>query len=231
MLVTAVVPAGGGGRRMGSATPKQFLRLRGRSILAWSLRALRASPRIGHLIVAVPPGTEAQVEAEVLGPAGIRVDALVPGGAERQDSVRAGLAAAPPETDLVLVHDAARPLVTPAILHAALDAAAEVGGAVVAVPVTDTIKLAGEDGRVGETLVRGRLWAAQTPQVFRADWFRAAHAKAAADNFLGTDDSALVERLGYPVALVPGSPENLKVTTRADLDQAERILDRRGDGA
>jgi 2-C-methyl-D-erythritol 4-phosphate cytidylyltransferase len=231
MHVTAIVPAGGGGRRMGAALPKQFLLLRGRPLLLWTLEALLASPRIGHLIVAVPPGTEAQVAAEVLAPAGVRVDTLVSGGAERQDSVRAGLAAAPPETDLILVHDAARPLITPAILEAALDAAAAVGGAVVAVPVTDTIKRAAADGRVDETLARGRLWAAQTPQIFRADWFRSAHARAAADGFLGTDDSALVERMGYPVALVPGSPENLKITVGADLDAAEQILRRRAEGA
>jgi 2-C-methyl-D-erythritol 4-phosphate cytidylyltransferase len=216
---------------MGVALPKQFLLLRGRPILLWTLEALRASPRIGELIVAVPSGTEAQVAAEVLAPAGVRVDALVSGGAERQDSVRAGLAAAAPETDLILVHDAARPLVTPALLDAVLDTAALVGGAVVALPVTDTIKVAAADGRVGETLARGRLWAAQTPQVFRADWFRSAHVQAEEDGFLGTDDSALVERMGYPVALVPGSPENLKITVRADLDAAEQILRRRAEEA
>jgi 2-C-methyl-D-erythritol 4-phosphate cytidylyltransferase len=90
--------------------------------------------------------------------------------------------------------------------------------------VTDTIKAADAEGRVEETLPRGRLWAAQTPQVFRAAWLREAHARATADGFRGTDDAVLVERLGYPVRLVPGSPDNLKVTTMADLAQAEQIL-------
>jgi 2-C-methyl-D-erythritol 4-phosphate cytidylyltransferase len=99
---------------------------------------------------------------------------------------------------------------------------------VVAIPVTDTIKTADESRHVRETPVRGHLWAAQTPQVFRAAWFREAHARAAAEAVRATDDSTLVERLGYPVCLVPGSPENLKVTTLADLSLAEQILRGRG---
>jgi 2-C-methyl-D-erythritol 4-phosphate cytidylyltransferase len=149
---------------------------------------------------------------------------LVPGGADRQASVCAGLAAAPVETDVVLVHDGARPLVTPEIVNAAIRVAATEGAAVVAVPVTDTIKVADVDDRVAETPPRGRLWAAQTPQAFRAGWLRAAHARALADGFRGTDDSSLVERMGRPVRLVPGSPENLKITTTADLVRAEQIL-------
>jgi 2-C-methyl-D-erythritol 4-phosphate cytidylyltransferase len=105
-----------------------------------------------------------------------------------------------------------------------VEAAGAAGAAVVAIPVTDTIKVADAECRVEETLPRGRLWAAQTPQVFRAAWLREAHARALTDGFRGTDDSVLVERLGYPVRLVPGSSDNLKVTTMADLAQAEQIL-------
>jgi len=115
-------------------------------------------------------------------------------------------------------------MVTPEIIRAAIAVAASEGAAVVAIPVTDTIKTADAEGRVAETLSRGRLWAAQTPQVFRAAWPRDAHERALADGFRGTDDGVLVERLGYPVRLVPGSPENLKVTTMADLAQLEQIL-------
>jgi 2-C-methyl-D-erythritol 4-phosphate cytidylyltransferase len=152
------------------------------------------------------------------------VDRLIPGGADRQASVYAGLAAGPAETDVVLVHDGARPLVTPEIVRAAVRVAATEGAAVVAVAVTDTIKMADADGRVVETPPRGRLWAAQTPQAFRAGWLREAHARALADGFRGTDDSSLVERIGHRVWLVPGSPENLKITTTADLVRAEQIL-------
>jgi 2-C-methyl-D-erythritol 4-phosphate cytidylyltransferase len=227
MHVTAIVPAAGSGVRFGGLVPKQYLPLAGVPLLARTLRALAASGRVDCLIVAVPPGQEARCRAEILEPCGIAVDRLVPGGVDRQASVFAGLAAAPRETDIVAVHDGARPLVTPEILSAAVAAAAAHGGAAVAVPVTDTIKVADAENLVTETLPRGRLWAAQTPQVFRAAWLREAHARALAEGFRGTDDAVLVERLGYPVRLVPGSPDNLKVTTMADLAQAEQILRRR----
>ena len=176
------------------------------------------------VILVVPPGQETRCRTEILEPCGLTVDRLIPGGADRQASVYAGLAAGPAETDVVLVHDGARPLVTPEIVRAAVQVAATEGAAVVAIPVTDTIKMADADGRVVETPPRGRLWAAQTPQAFRAGWLREAHARALADGFRGTDDSSLVERIGHPVRLVPGSPENLKITTTADLVRAEQIL-------
>ena len=118
--------------------------------------------------------------------------------------------------------------VTPAVVRAAVNVAAESGGAVVAVPVTDTIKLADRDGWLVTTPERGHLWAAQTPQVFRARLFREAHALALRDGFRSTDDSALMERLGHPVRVVPGSPENLKITTRLDLLLADQILRAQG---
>jgi 2-C-methyl-D-erythritol 4-phosphate cytidylyltransferase len=227
MHVTAIVPAAGSGVRFGGVAPKQYLPLAGLPLLAWTLKALAASGRVNCLIVVVPPGQEARCRAEILEPCGLAVDRLVAGGADRQASVFAGLAAAPTGTDIVAVHDGARPLVTPEIFSAAVAAAAGVGAAVVAVPVTDTIKVADAESRVTETLPRGRLWAAQTPQVFRAAWLREAHERALAEGFRGTDDAVLVERLGYPVRLVAGSRENIKVTTRADLVQAEQILRKR----
>jgi 2-C-methyl-D-erythritol 4-phosphate cytidylyltransferase len=224
MYVTSIVPAAGAGTRFGGAVPKQYLAICGLPILAWTLKALAASGQVDCVILVLPPGQEARCRAEILDPCGLAVDRLVPGGADRQASVCAGLAAAPVETDVVLVHDGARPLVTPEIVNAAIRVAATEGAAVVAVPVTDTIKVADVDDRVAETPPRGRLWAAQTPQAFRAGWLRAAHARALADGFRGTDDSSLVERMGRPVRLVPGSPENLKITTTADLVRAEQIL-------
>ena len=233
MHVTAIVPAAGSGVRFGGVVPKKYLPLAGVPLLVWTLRALAVSGQIDHTVLVAVPGQEAPCRAEGLDPHGVTVDCIVTGGPDRQASVYAGLSGTPPDTDLVLVHDGARPLVTAEIIQAAVEAAAAEGAAVVAVPVTDTIKAADAEGRVAETLPRGRLWAAQTPQVFRAAWLRAAHARALADGFLGTDDGILVERLGYPVRLVPGSPENLKVTTMADLAQAEQILrgrTRRGGG-
>ncbi len=224
MHVTAIVPAAGSGVRFGGVVPKQYLPLAGLPLLAWTLKALAASGRVDCTILAVAAGQEARCRGEILEPHGLTVDQVLPGGADRQASVYAGLSRVPADTDLVLVHDGARPLVTPEIIRAAIEAAGADGAAVVAIPVTDTIKAADAERRVAETLPRGRLWAAQTPQVFRAVWLREAHAKALADGFRGTDDSVLVERRGYPVRLVPGSPENLKVTTTADLARAEQIL-------
>ncbi len=227
MQVTAIVPAAGGGTRLAATVPKQYLTLLGIPILARTLQALRAA-RVARLVLVIPAGDEARCRAEILTPFGLAVDALVPGGADRQASVYAGLQEAGAVADLVLVHDGARPLVTPEVIQATAEAAAAVGAAVAAVPVTDTIKVAGTDRLVQETPARGRLWAAQTPQAFRTGLFREAHERALRDGYRGTDDSVLVERLGHPVQLVPGAPENLKITTLADLALAEQIL--RGQG-
>lgn len=224
MQVTAIVPAAGGGTRMSAGVPKQYLPLAGVPLLTRTLQALWASECLDGLVLVVPPGHEERCLREIVGPFGISVDAVVPGGKDRQASVYAGLLHTRAETDLILVHDGARPFVTPAVVRAAVTAAAEFGGAVVAVPVTDTIKVADQDGWLVETPERGRLWAAQTPQVFRAGLFREAHALALRDGFRSTDDSALVERLGHPVRLVPGSAENLKITATADLVLADQIL-------
>jgi len=227
MHVTAIVPAAGGGTRMAGALPKQYLPLAGIPLLARTLQALRASGRVDSLILVVPPGQEARCRTEILEPFGLHADAVVPGGADRQASVFAGLSRIPEGTDLVLVHDGARPFITAEVIQAAVSAAAAVGAAAVAVPVTDTIKVADPDGSVKETPERGRLWAAQTPQVFRPALLREAHRQALQDGFRSTDDSALVERLGHPVRLVPGSPENVKITTTADLALADHILQAR----
>lgn len=224
MHVTAVVPAAGGGTRMAASRPKQYLLLGGVPMLARTLQALSASGRVDSLILVVPPGHEGRCREEVLRPFGLQAEAVIPGGEDRQASVYAGLLRARAETDLVLVHDGARPFVTAVVIQAAVAAAAEAGAAVVAVPVTDTIKLASPGGWLQETPERGRVWAAQTPQVFRAALLRVAHVRALQDGFRSTDDSALVERLGHPVRLVPGSPENLKITTTADLALADQIL-------
>ena len=224
MHVTAIVPAAGGGTRIAGALPKQYLPLAGIPLLTRTLQALRASPRVDRLILVVPPGHEVRCRVEILEPFGLAVDAMVPGGEDRQASVYAGLQRVSLDTDLILVHDGARPFINPAVIQAVVAAAAEAGAAVAAIPVTDTIKVAGPDGWLLETPDRGRLWAAQTPQVFRTALLREAHARALRDGFRSTDDSALVERLGHPVRLVPGSPENLKITTSADLALADQIL-------
>lgn len=192
--------------------------LAGRPMLEWSVAALREAAAIEQIVVALPPGHEAP--AGTLG---------VAGGAVRSASVRAALAVAAPAGDPVLVHDAARPLVTPSLIERVLEGVHGVDAAVAAAPITDTVKEAGADGIVERTLDRGRLWAIQTPQVFR----RAVLAGAldVADDVLAaaTDDAWLVERAGGRVRVVEAPRENLKVTTPVDLRVAEALLAERHD--
>lgn len=217
MRVVALVPAAGSGSRLGSALPKPLVPLAGRPILAHTLDRLTASSLIEGVVLVAAAGQVEAVRRVV--PAGVPLLAVTEGGAERQDSVRAGLAALPAWAEIVLVHDAARPLVTPDLIEAVARAAAESGAATAGVRPKDTVR----DG-AGRTLDRGRLWLVQTPQGFRRDLLAEAHARAAAEGYAGTDDAVLVERLGHPVTVVPGSYRNLKVTTREDLLVAEALL-------
>jgi len=204
--------------------PKALVQLAGRSLMAHSLLALAAAPEITHLVPVLPRAALAEwpgVAAEVGVMAGLA--APVAGGAERQDSVRAGLEHLPEGVSHVAVHDAARPLVRPADVSRVVQCALERGAALLAVPVLDTIKRVAE-GRVVETPARASCRAAQTPQVFRLDWLREGIEKARAERYLATDDAELVERLGAPVHVVEGSPDNFKITTLADLRAAERLL-------
>lgn len=227
MSVAALVLAAGRGERFGGDVPKGLVPLAGRTLLSHSVRALAASPEIDHVIPVVPPGGDERVghclsEMEDVA----KLLSAVTGGFERQDSMRAGLAAIPADTRLVAVHDAARPLVTPERVSAVVRAAREHGAALLALPVRDTLKRV-VDGRIVETPDRSEFHAAQTPQVFRLDWLREALAKAEAEGRLATDDAALVEALGMPVRIVPGEVENVKITVASDLAAAEAWLARR----
>ena len=235
MRVAALVLGAGEGRRLratlGTAPPKALVRLSGRSLLARSLDALASVREIERLVPVLP--TDAfdawpAVRAELADAS--RVAAPVPGGALRQDSVRAGLAALAPEVTHVAVHDAARPLVRAADVSRVVAAATSHGAALLAAEVADTIHLV-RGGCVAETPPRAECFAAQTPQVFRVDWLREALAKAAADGVVGSDDAALVARLGVAIHVVPGDPTNLKITTAADLALAEALLEARGAAA
>lgn len=216
---------------MGTAVPKVFLPLAGVPVLIRTLRALLHSPLIATVVIVVAPEREAlclQV-LETYAPFD-RPIRIVSGGAERQDSVRLGLAALDEECEVVVIHDAARPLVTPHLIEQSIAVAAEHGGAVVAVPVRDTIKRVAENGRVVETVSRHQLWLAQTPQTFRVPLIRAAHARAFAAGVRATDDAALVEWMGESVAVVMGDPLNVKLTTPDDWSFAEAVLRRTGQG-
>jgi 2-C-methyl-D-erythritol 4-phosphate cytidylyltransferase len=230
MRVAALVLAAGRGERLGAGQPKAFLPLVGRPLLVHAIEALAGCSRI-DLVVPVLPAAEIARLADWCWSelAAGKLAAPVAGGAERQDSMRAGLAALPDDVELVAVHDAARPLVRAEDVARVVDAASQTGAALLAVPVRDTLKRV-RDGLVVETPAREGLWAAQTPQVFRAALLREAIAKAEAEGFQGTDDAQIVERLGVPVAFVAGDPGNLKITWPADLGWAEAFLRERDGG-
>lgn len=226
MRVAALVLAAGRGERLGASVPKAFLPLAGRPLVVRAIEALAARPEVERIVPVLPAADVARFRALARDFAGAdKLAEPVAGGDERQDSMRAGLAALPEGAELVAVHDAARPLVRPDDVGRVIAAAARTGAALLAVPVRDTLKRVRE-GRVVETLVRAECWAAQTPQVFRAALLREALAKAEAEGFVATDDAQLVERLGAPVEIVAGDPGNLKITWPEDVALAEAIWTR-----
>ena len=218
MKTAVIIVAAGSGRRMGSSRPKVFLPLAGRPVLARSVDAFLRHPRVTQVVVAVADEPAAR---RALSGAADRVR-FVAGGERRQDSVLSGLAAAG-EVDIILVHDAARPLVEPSLIDAVIGAAAEYGAAVPVIPVAATVKRVDREGFVAATVPRDDLRLAQTPQGFQAALLRRAFAAAPAD-LPATDDAVLVEQLGVRVRAVEGSPRNIKITVPADLGLAESLL-------
>jgi 2-C-methyl-D-erythritol 4-phosphate cytidylyltransferase len=212
-VAVALVVAAGRGERLRSQGPKALVELGGRPMLGWSIAAIRAVPALREIVVALPPG--APTPHGCVG---------VPGGDVRSASVRAALDAASPGADPVLVHDAARPLVTPELIEAVLAGLDGVDCAIAAAPVTDTTKEAGQDLIVTRTFDRSRLWSVQTPQVFTRAALERAFALPRAEVAAATDEAMLVERCGGRVRIVPAPAENLKVTTPLDLRVAEQLL-------
>lgn len=225
MSVIVLIPAAGMGRRMGAAVNKQYLTLADRPILAHTLATFNSHPLIDQIHVISPPTEIGYCRTEVVERYGFgKVRGVVAGGAERQDSVALGLAAAAPaDADVVLVHDGARPFFPGALMAEVVAAAQRVGACVVGVPVKDTVKMVAA-GLVTATPDRKSLWLAQTPQAFSAAILRRAYAQAVIDGFRGTDDASLVERLGLPVAMLTGSERNIKITTPEDLILARSFL-------
>ncbi|HYH39540.1 MAG TPA: bifunctional 2-C-methyl-D-erythritol 4-phosphate cytidylyltransferase/2-C-methyl-D-erythritol 2,4-cyclodiphosphate synthase [Azospirillum sp.] len=213
----ALIVAGGSGQRFGAERPKQYHDLAGRPVLRRTVEAFLRHPAVSGVQVVIQPAHRDLYDAAV---AGLDLPEPVAGGATRQDSVRNGLEALP-SPDLVLIHDAARPLIDADSIQAVVDALAEAPGALAAVPVADTLKR-GDGGNVAGTVDRTALWRAQTPQGFRYPEILAAHRDAAGLDL--TDDAAVAERAGLAVRLVPGKEENFKVTTQDDLIRAERLL-------
>lgn len=230
--VVAVIPAGGTGKRMGSAVPKQFLMLGEGPLILHALLAFERAPSVAEVILVVPRDERARALSEVVERYGLKkVLKVVAGGATRQESVYHGLKETEEDTEIVVVHDAVRPFVTEEMIERSIATARRDGGAIVAVPMKDTPKQVGPDGKIQRTLDRSGLWLAQTPQTFRRAILLEAYRKAEVDRLHATDDAALVERLGHPVGIVAGNWENIKITTPEDLVIAEAILAARMSGA
>lgn len=226
MSVFVIIPAAGMGRRMGATVNKQYLPLNGRPILAHTIALFDQHPLIDKIYLITPADEFELCRREVLEPNSFaKVQELVPGGAERQDSVRNGLlaCAAGPE-DILLIHDGVRPLLQPALIDKLVAEVQARGACLVGVPVKDTIKQV-VDGRIEGTPERSGLWQAQTPQAFRYGQILDAYQRAQQDGFRGTDDASLVERLGQSVTVVAGSYRNIKITTPEDLLLARAFLD------
>jgi 2-C-methyl-D-erythritol 4-phosphate cytidylyltransferase len=223
--IIALIPAGGLGTRLGRRTPKQFLALGGGPILAATVAHFARHPAVEAIVVAAPA---AHVERARRALRGLRTGAavtVVPGGRTRQESVWLALQAGPGDTGLVVVHDAVRPFITRGLIDAVVGAARETGAAICGLPVSETVKRVRGD-EVEATIDRTGLWTVQTPQAFRAALLREAHEKARRDGVVGTDDAALVERLGHPVKVIRGLEANLKITTPEDLRRARRMAAR-----
>jgi 2-C-methyl-D-erythritol 4-phosphate cytidylyltransferase len=231
MQVFVILPAAGLGTRMAGPQPKQFLSLNGLPILIHSLRAFAAVERVTDIYVAVRATEIERVEAQIAEYGLADRVRVVEGGDNRQESVSHALAALAAEPDdIVLVHDAVRPLIDAATIDRTIDAVIEFGAAIVGLPAVDTIKQVERTAHgalVTSTIPREFVVLAQTPQGFRFGLLQKVFAEATADGFVGTDEASVVERAGLPVAVVHGSQVNLKITQPGDLELAEFYLHQR----
>jgi 2-C-methyl-D-erythritol 4-phosphate cytidylyltransferase len=226
MKVTAVIPSAGSGRRMQARIKKPYLDIKGQPLLSYVLKVLNSVSAIENIIVPVSPGEEALCEKEVL--KGLSLDKevkIISGGATRQESVKKALDFVPESSDLVLIHDGVRPFISAQMIERSLNETSKKLATTFGVPVKDTVTVvSGDDRRILKTLERSSLYLIQTPQTFDREIIIDAHIKAYNDGFEGTDDASLVERMGVPVMVIPGSYDNIKITTQDDLIFAEAIL-------
>lgn len=223
-MVSVIFPAAGQGRRMKVGKNKVFLELKGIPILVRTLLRFSRLQEVGQLIIAVGASEIHDVEVMLKGVSGLKPYSIVAGGSERQYSIANCIKLVSEDADVVLVHDAARPLVSAETIQGVIDKARAVGGAIAAVPEKNTVKVVSKEGVVVSTPPRESLWAVQTPQGFQRDVLVRAYAKAEEDNYLGTDDASLVERLGVPVRVVASDYRNIKITTPEDIVIAEALI-------
>ena len=221
---SAIVLAGGSSTRMGNKIDKAFLPLGPKPVVAYPLRAFQDCADIDSIVLVVRK-EQLMAARGLVQMFGIsKIHAIVAGGSSRQASVRAGLAALDPDTTYVAVHDAARPNIHPELIETLLKAARKTGAAIAATPMVDTVKVTGKGGIIAETLDRSRIWAAQTPQVFRVQLLRSALEKADQDKVEVTDDAQAVERIGGEVKLVPNPVPNPKITVPEDIRTVDLLM-------
>lgn len=224
-IVSVIIVAAGKGTRMNSHINKQYLDLCGLPVLARTINAFQKCKLVDEIILVVNKDDIVYCKKEIIDIHDfVKVTQIVGGGDKRQQSVLNGLNCVNNKAEVVLIHDGARPFIKQDIIVESIITASKFGAACAAVPVKDTIKRSGEEGFIKETLQRENLWAVQTPQAFKYPLIKEAHRQALNDNFEGTDDSILAERLGLPVKIVMGSYDNIKITTMEDLLVGEAIL-------
>lgn len=226
MKYEVVIPAAGQGKRMKAGINKQLLELGGQPVIVRTLKIFEQDDWCEGIIVVVSEAERERFHELFQAFQLKKVNALVIGGAERQHSVYNGLKAV--SSELVLIHDGARPFVTMEKIHELVNEANEHGAAVPAVPMKDTVKRV-QQGFVEETVERSSLWAVQTPQAFRVSLILTAHERAKQEGYIGTDDASLVERIGEKIKIIEGDYRNIKLTTPDDLLFAEAILSSKGE--
>ncbi len=226
MKVKALIAAGGRGERIGGILPKQFVEIKKKPVLAYTVEKFENCELIDEIILVVPEDYMSFCSYNIVDVGDFKkVKRILSGGKERQDSVYKGLLALPKDTDMVLIHDGVRPFISTEKIGESIERCKKEKAVILALSVNDTVKRVDEE-YVVTTLDRDKLWIAQTPQTFEYRLILEAYKKAIEDGFTGTDDSSLVERLGFKVRVLQGESQNIKITTPEDLAFAERILER-----
>lgn len=225
MNAWAIIAAAGMGKRMGGDTPKQYLKLGGRPLICHTLERFRDALAIESVVIVVEPGKEDAFRHDIIEAFGFPADwKVVAGGGIRQESVANGLKEVPADCDVVVVHDGVRPFISPQAIDESARRAFDEGACIVATPITETIKSVDGHGVIDFTVDRQVLWGAKTPQSFKRNVLAEAMNKAIEDNFTGTDEASLAERIGIKVRIIEGDDRNIKITTPEDLVIAEALL-------
>ena len=228
MNVRAIIAAGGRGERVGGSLPKQFIEIKKKPLLVYTVENFEKCERIDEIVLVVPEEYVGLSSYQIVDVFNFRkIRKIISGGKERRDSVYKALLSLPGNTDIVTIHDGVRPFISPEKIIKSIEMCKEDKAVILALPINETVKRV-EDKFVVTTLDREKLWVAQTPQTFEYKLILEAYKKAIEAGFIGTDDSSLVERLGFKVKVLEGEYENIKITTPEDLALAERMIERSG---